>query len=78
MAEAVAGALPGAQGTEKRHRTWIAWQRAFRPSGDHGPVQADTVCAVVGPSGEWVQVEATGRPGSMVPMLAAFAQGRQE
>lgn len=77
-AAAVAGALPGARVEEQHRRTRIVWQHASRPPGQRGPVQVDSVSAVVGPSGEWVQVEASGRPDSVVPMLAAFAQTLRE
>jgi hypothetical protein len=78
VAEAVAGALPGARAEEQYRRTRIVWQHDTRPPGEHGPVQVDSVCAVVGASGESVQVEASGRPDSVIPMLAAFAQTSRE
>ncbi|MGW7365422.1 hypothetical protein ACWGI8_18760 [Streptomyces sp. NPDC054841] len=78
VAEAVAGALPGPRVEEEHRSTRIVWQHASRPPGERGPVHVDTVCAVVGPSGEWVQVEATSRPDSVIPMLAAFAQASRE
>ncbi|TLS45798.1 hypothetical protein FE633_13665 [Streptomyces montanus] len=78
VAEAVAGALPGARIEEQHRRTRIVWQHDTRPPGEHGPVQVDSVCAVVGTSGNSVQVEASGRPGTVIPMLAAFAQTPRE
>ncbi|WP_455362334.1 hypothetical protein [Streptomyces sp. SYSU K21746] len=56
VAEAVAGALPGARVEEQHRRTRIVWQHASRPPGQRGPVQVDSASAVGGPSGEWVQV----------------------
>lgn len=78
VTEVVAGALPGARIEEQYRRTRIIWQHDVRPPGEHGPVQVDSVCAVVGPSGEWVQVEASGRPGCVTPMLAAFVQASRQ
>ncbi|MET7693841.1 hypothetical protein ABZT06_38740 [Streptomyces sp. NPDC005483] len=78
VTEAVAGALPGARIDEQYRRTRIIWQHDTRPSGEHGPIRVDSVTVVVGPSGEGVQVEASGRPGSVTAMLAAFAQAAQE
>lgn len=78
VAEAVADALPGARVEEQYRRTRIIWQHDTRPTGEHGPVRVDSIGADVGPSGEWVQVEASGRPSSVTPMLAAFAQASRE
>ncbi|MFF6642266.1 hypothetical protein ACFY83_34230 [Streptomyces althioticus] len=77
VAEAVAGALPGARAQEQNRRTLIVWQHHTRPQGEHGPVQVDSVCAVVRASGESVQVDVSGRPDSVVPMLAAFARAHE-
>ncbi|WP_314223681.1 hypothetical protein [Streptomyces zaehneri] len=78
VAEAVAGALPGARIDEQYRRTRIIWQHDTRPPGERGPVQVDSVTVLVGPSGEGVQAEASGRPSSVIAMLAAFAQASQE
>ncbi|GGJ68017.1 hypothetical protein [Streptomyces brasiliensis] len=78
VAEAVADALPGARIDEEHRRTRIVWQRASCPLGQQGPVQVDSVCVVVGASGEWVTVEAAGRPDCVIPMLAAFADTPRE
>ncbi|WP_331733088.1 hypothetical protein OHU34_43595 (plasmid) [Streptomyces sp. NBC_00080] len=78
VAEALAGALPGARIEEQFRRTQIIWQHATRPPGQRGPVQVDSVCAVVRASGTSVQVEASGRPSPVISMLAAFAQASQE
>lgn len=78
VAEAVAGALPGARVEEQHRRTRIVRQHDARPPGEHGPVQVDSVCAVVGTSGKSVQVEASGRPSTVIPVLAAFAQASRE
>ncbi|MFB8776270.1 hypothetical protein [Streptomyces broussonetiae] len=74
VTEEVAGALPGARVEEQYRRTRIIWEHDTRPPGEHGPVQVDSVTALVGPSGDWVRVEASGRPGSVTRMLAAFAE----
>ncbi|MET8291514.1 hypothetical protein ABZV80_41030 [Streptomyces sp. NPDC005132] len=68
VAEAVAGALPGAHIHEQYRRTDVYWQRA--PQGQTG----DTVHAVVGASGEDVSVETSGSHEGIVAMLAAFAR----
>ncbi|MCQ8836102.1 hypothetical protein [Streptomyces malaysiensis] len=78
VAEAVAGALPGARIEEQYRRTRIIWQHDTRPPGERGPVQVDSVCAVVGVSGKSVRVEASGRPSTVISMLAAFARTSQE
>ncbi|MEH0433906.1 hypothetical protein QBB34_47945 [Streptomyces stelliscabiei] len=78
VAEAVAGALPGARVEEQFRRTRIIWQHDTRPPGEHGPVQVDSVTVLVGASGEGVQAEASGRPSSVIAMLAAFAQASRE
>ncbi|MFF8932249.1 hypothetical protein ACF1AO_33855 [Streptomyces longwoodensis] len=78
VAEAVAGALPGARVEEQHRRTRIVWQHDVRPSGERGPAQVDSVTVQVGPAGEVVSVEATGRPGSVTSMLAAFAQAERD
>jgi hypothetical protein len=78
VAEDLAGALPGARVEEQHRRTRIAWQHASTPPGERGPIRVDSVSALVGPSGDWVQVEASGRPDSVIPMLAAFAQTSRE
>ncbi|MGW4102015.1 hypothetical protein [Streptomyces sp. NPDC004976] len=44
------------------------------PAGQHHPAQVDSLSAVVGPSGAWVQVDACGRPDSIFPMLTALTQ----
>ncbi|MFJ9662917.1 hypothetical protein ACIRPR_33820 [Streptomyces griseoflavus] len=75
---AVAAALPGARIEEKHRRTRITWQHTLGPAGQHGPAQVDSLCAVVGPSGEWVQVDACGRPDSILLMLAALTQVPRE
>ncbi|MFD3842617.1 hypothetical protein ACFWWC_41200 [Streptomyces sp. NPDC058642] len=74
VAEAVAGALPGARIEEQYRRTWIIWQHDVRPPGERGPVQVDSVTVLVGASGEGVQAEVSGRPSSVISMLAAFAE----
>ncbi|MEW2078142.1 hypothetical protein AB0941_31860 [Streptomyces sp. NPDC013433] len=74
VAAAVAAALPGARIEEEHRRTRITWQHTPRPAGEHGPAQTDSLSATVGPSGEWVQVDACGRPDSMIPMLTALTQ----
>ncbi|MDQ1041803.1 hypothetical protein [Streptomyces sp. V4I2] len=78
VAEAVAGALPGARLEEQYRRTRVIWQHDTRPPGEHGPVQVDSVTVLVGASGEGVQAEASGRPSSVISMLAAFAQAARE
>ncbi|MGW2563434.1 hypothetical protein ACWCXB_30265 [Streptomyces sp. NPDC001514] len=78
VAEAVAGALPGARIDEEYRRTRIVWEHTSRPPGQQGPVRVDSVCAVVGASGEWVTVEASGRPDCVIPMPAAFAEAPRE
>ena len=78
VTEAVAGALPGARIEEQYRRTRVIWQHDTRPPGEHGPVQVDSVTVLVGASGEGVQAEVSGRPSSMIAMLAAFAQASQE
>jgi hypothetical protein len=78
VTEAVAGALPGARIEEQYRRTRVIWQHDTRPPGEHGPLQVDSVTALVGPSGEGVSVEASGRPSSVISMLAAFAQAARE
>ncbi|MET8213209.1 hypothetical protein ABZT51_46425 [Streptomyces sp. NPDC005373] len=78
VAEAVAVALPGARIEEQHRRTRISWEYDTRPPGEHGPVQVDSIIVVVGPSGDWVQAEASGRPDAITPMLAAFAQASRE
>jgi hypothetical protein len=78
VTEAVAGALPGARIEEQYRRTRIIWQHDARPPGQQGPVQVDSVCVIVGASGESVTVEASGRPDRVISMLAAFAQPTQE
>ncbi|WP_191971739.1 hypothetical protein [Streptomyces luteolifulvus] len=74
--ELTAGALPGARIEEQYRRTRIIWQHDARQQG--GPVQVDSVCVIVGASGESVTVEASGRPDRVIPILAAFAQPTQE
>ncbi|MEU1599141.1 hypothetical protein ABZ468_41625 [Streptomyces sp. NPDC005708] len=74
VADALAGQLPGARVSKEQRRTRVVWRRESRPSGEPGHVEVEDVCAIVGPFGNWVQVEATGRPNSVIPMLAAFAQ----
>jgi hypothetical protein len=74
----VAGALPGARLDEQYRRTRIVGEGASRPPGQQGPVRVAGVCAIVGASGEWVTVEASGRPDGVIPMLAAFAQAPRE
>ncbi|WP_405576111.1 hypothetical protein [Streptomyces sp. NBC_01092] len=78
VAEAVAGALPGARIEEQYRHTRIIWQHDTRPPGERGSVPVDSVCAVVGASGKSVQVEASGRPSTVISMLAALAQASQE
>ncbi|MFC9892042.1 hypothetical protein ACFW3A_21840 [Streptomyces pilosus] len=78
VAAAVAAALPGARLEEEHRRTRITWQHVPGPAGQHGPAQVDSLCVVVGPSGEWVQVDACGRPDSVLPMLTALTQVPQE
>ncbi|CAL9327872.1 hypothetical protein [Streptomyces sp. enrichment culture] len=77
-AAAVAAALPGARIEEEPPRTRITWQHTLGPAGQHGPAQVDSLCVVVGPSGEWVQVDACGRPDSTLPMLTALTQMPRE
>lgn len=74
VTEAVTGALPGARVEELHQRTRVLWQNTSRPPGQLGPVRVDCVCAVVGSSGERVQVEASGPPGAVVDMLSVFAR----
>lgn len=74
----MAGALPGARIEEQYRRTRIVWQHDTRPPGEHGPVQVDSVTVLVGPSGKGVQAEASGRPSSVISMLAAFTQPSRE
>ncbi|MFF2165411.1 hypothetical protein ACFVWP_32590 [Streptomyces sp. NPDC058175] len=74
VAEAVTVVLPGARIEEQHRRTRIDWEHDTRPPGEHGPVQVDSITVVVGPSGDWVQAEASGRPDAITPMLAAFVQ----
>ncbi|MER6405861.1 hypothetical protein ABT269_20455 [Streptomyces viridosporus] len=78
VAAAVAAALPGARIEEEHRRTRISWQHVPGPAGQHRPVQVDSLSVVVGPSGEWVQVDACGRPDSMLPMLTALTQVPRE
>ncbi|MFF5303558.1 hypothetical protein ACFY5F_29810 [Streptomyces sp. NPDC013161] len=78
VAEEVAGMLPGARTKEEYRRTEVVWQHDVRPPGERGPVQADRVTVLVGPSGDWVTVEASGRTASVISMLAAFARKSQE
>jgi hypothetical protein len=78
VAEAVACALPGARIEEQYRRTRIIWQHDARPPGQQGPVQVDSVCAIVGASGDSVTVDTSARPECVIPMLAAFAQAAQE
>ncbi|MFE8018266.1 hypothetical protein ACFU3O_36745 [Streptomyces antibioticus] len=77
VAEAVAGALPGARIEEQERRTRIVWEHDSRPPGEHGPVRVDSVTVAVGISGDWVWAEASGRPEVVTSMLAAFAQASQ-
>lgn len=74
VAAAVAAALPGARLEEEHRRTRITWQHGPGPAGQHRPAQVDSLSVVVGPSGEWVQVDACGRPDSILPMLTALTQ----
>ncbi len=74
----MAGALPGAPIEEKYRLTRIIWEHDTRPPGERGPVQVDSVTVLVGPSGDWVRVEASGRPDSVTSILAAFAQTSRE
>ncbi|MFD7407782.1 hypothetical protein ACFV7R_35145 [Streptomyces sp. NPDC059866] len=67
VAEAVARALPGARALP-----------VARVEEQHRRTRVDSVCAIIGPSGEWVQVEASGRPDSVIPLLAAFSQTPRE
>ncbi|MFD4588316.1 hypothetical protein [Streptomyces sp. NPDC058434] len=78
VAEALAGALPGAHVDEACRRTRIAWERASRPPEQRGPIQVDSVCVIVGASGEEVTVEASGLPAHILPMLVAFAEAPRE
>ncbi|WP_435279836.1 hypothetical protein [Streptomyces sp. 1222.5] len=78
VAEAVAGALPGARIEEQYRRPRIIWRHDARPPGQQGPVQVDSVCVIVGASGESVTVEASSRPARVISMLAAFAQPTRE
>ncbi|WP_316765081.1 hypothetical protein [Streptomyces herbicida] len=78
VAEAVADAIPGARIEEQYRRTRIIWQHDTRPPGQQGPVQVDSVCVIVGASGESVTVEASGRPDRVISMLAAFAHPTQK
>ncbi|WP_225079784.1 hypothetical protein [Streptomyces sp. CoT10] len=78
VAEAVAGALPGARIEEEYRRTRIIWQHDARPPGQQGPVRVDSVCVIVGASGESVSVEASGRPARVISMLAGFARPTRE
>ncbi|MFF1276949.1 hypothetical protein ACFVZC_26600 [Streptomyces marokkonensis] len=75
---AVAAVLPGARLEEEHRRTRITWQHVPEPAGQHRPAQVDSLSAVVGPSGEWVQVDACGRPDSTLPMLTALTQVPRE
>ncbi|MEJ8654948.1 hypothetical protein [Streptomyces sp. MS1.AVA.4] len=78
VAEAVVGALPGAHVDDGYRRTRIVWERASRPPGQQGPIQVDSVCVIVGASGQQVTVEASGLPAHILPMLAAFAEAPRE
>ncbi|MEU4012976.1 hypothetical protein AB0H30_31545 [Streptomyces pseudogriseolus] len=78
VAAAVTAALPGARLEEEHRRTRITWQHVPGPAGQHHPAQVDSLSAVVGPSGEWVQVDACGRPNSILPMLTALPQMPRE
>lgn len=78
VAKAVAASLPGARVEEQYRRTRILWEHASQPSGQPGPVRTYSLCATVGPSGEWVTVEASGPPDRVIPMLAAFTQAPRE
>ncbi|QEU83364.1 hypothetical protein CP969_00050 [Streptomyces viridosporus T7A] len=78
VAAAVAAALPGARIEEEHRRTRISWQHVPGPVGQHRPVQVDSLSVVVGTSGEWVQVDACGRPDLMIPMLTALTQVPRE
>ncbi|MFJ9752425.1 hypothetical protein [Streptomyces chartreusis] len=78
VVETVAAALPGARIEEQHRHTRVAWERTCRPTGQLGPARTDSVCATVGPSGGWVEVEASGAPGSVIRMLAAFTQPPRE
>ncbi|MER7056612.1 hypothetical protein [Streptomyces sp. NPDC000351] len=77
VAEAVAGALPGARVQEQHRRTLIVWQHSTWPQGEHGSVQVDSVCAAVGASGESVQVDVAGRPDAVILMLTAFTRAHE-
>ncbi|MGW4951464.1 hypothetical protein [Streptomyces parvulus] len=74
VTEAVAGALPGARVDELHRLTRVVWQHDTRPPGQRGPVQIDSVTVRIGPSGYWVNAEASGCPEAVIAMLAAFAQ----
>lgn len=78
VAQTVTAALPGARVNEQHRYTEILWERTRHPSGQLSPAQTDSVCATVGPSGEWMKVEATGAPDSVIRMLAAFTQSPRE
>ncbi|MFF2367792.1 hypothetical protein ACFVU0_34470 [Streptomyces sp. NPDC058122] len=77
VAEAVAGPLPGARIQEFHRRTQVSWQCTPEPQGQPGPVQTDRVQAVIGPSGEWISVEASGDLQAIVAMLTALAAAQQ-
>ncbi|MET8411707.1 hypothetical protein ABZV34_27040 [Streptomyces sp. NPDC005195] len=72
VAQAVAGALPGARINEQYRCTEVFWQRA--PQEQTEPVETDSVHAVIGASGERLSVETSGCIEGIVAMLAAFAQ----
>ncbi|MGW9031432.1 hypothetical protein ACWGQ5_46940 [Streptomyces sp. NPDC055722] len=78
VADTLAGHLPGARVSKEQRRTRVVWRRESRPSGEPGHVEVENICAIVGPFGDWVQVEATGRPSSVIPMLTAFAQADRD
>jgi hypothetical protein len=74
VTEAVVRALPGARVEENYRVTKVVWQRPCQPDGDGSPVRHDTARVTVGPSGESVRVEVSGRPAGIAAMLAAFAE----
>ncbi|MGW1067385.1 hypothetical protein ACWD4F_23060 [Streptomyces aureus] len=73
VSEAVAGALPGACIEESHRSARVTWQRPGPQHGHDGSHRVDSVCVIIGASGERTSVEVSGRPKQIVAMLAAFA-----
>ncbi|MFJ5779742.1 hypothetical protein [Streptomyces sp. NPDC093094] len=70
VTHAVTAALPGAHADEQTHQTLIT------PHTDADPA-AEPVSAVIGPWGDWMQLDTPRRPGqTTVAVLAAFTHAR--